>query len=553
MPRGMENEENREENMKRVVKIAAIAAALIGGFMCRSVSASAVSECPAANNGMQGHVWEQTDAKMVSSHWSDGCSEFGNPGNGRTCSACGKQQDFYTCGDWVYGLRADGTAEIVRCDKPELEYNPLILPEELDGIPVTAIGDNAFQNCYYLGSVVIPSGITHIGDFAFAYCQTLKSIEIPDNVVSVGCNPFLGTDVEIQLSANRKDLMLMEGSLYDRQGKRLVYAWYGDRRGSYFTVSEGTQEIGDYAFASTNFSSVSFPKNVRIIGNHAFDRCSRLQEIYGLEEITQIGDFAFYACGKLGQLRLPESVTCIGINPFADTSVQLFLSPYNDSYVTQGNLLFEKETKKLVSCSDTQAAHIIVPDGTVEIGAYAFMDCSGLMWLDLPQSVSKIGEGAFSGCGTLNNIIIPDGVRTIEKDTFALCNRMESALIPETVTQIGEHAFFNCQSLYRVSLPSRLDTLGEGAFQGCSSLWKMEIPQGITQIPRCAFDGCLELEEVTLPAGLTKIAAFAFSYCEKLDQLVLPDSLAEIEEYAFFQSPALENLQIPKGAAYAQP
>lgn len=142
---------------------------------------------------------------------------------------------------------------------------------------------------------------------------------------------------------------------------------------------------------------------------------------------------------------------------------------------------------KRVSCSDTRAAHIIVPDGTAEIGAYAFMNCSALMWVDLPQSVSEIGEGAFSGCGTLNNIIIPDGVRTIKKDTFALCERMESALIPETVTQIGEHAFFNCQSLYRVSRPSRLDTLGRGRFRGAVLFGKWRSPR---ESPRSRAEGC---------------------------------------------------------------
>lgn len=532
--------------MKNVVKIAAITAALICGFICQGTSASAASECPATNNGMRGHVWEQADAQVISSRWSGECNEFGNPGNGRVCSVCGEYQNFYSCDDWIYVLRTDGTAEIVRCDKPELEFNSLVLPEKLDDIPVTAIGDNAFQNCYYLGRVVIPSGITRIGDFAFAYCNNMKTIEIPDNVVSVGCNPFLASDVKIQLSASRKDLKLIEGSLYDRQGEHLVYAWKGDSSGACFTVPDGVQEIGDYAFASTAFSSIIFPESIRKIGNHAFDCCRRLSSIYGLEEITEIGDFAFYECEKIGQLRIPESVTHIGINPFANTSVQLFLSPYNDSYVTQGNLLFEKETKKLVSCSDTLSGHIIVPDGTVEIGAYAFMNCGSLIWLDIPKSVNEIGEGAFYGCRSLNNIIVPSGVRTIKKDTFSMCYVMESISIPETVTEIGDYAFFNCNRLRHISLPSQLNVLGEGTFQMCTSLLEIEIPPKIAQIPQCTFDGCLELADVTLPAGVTKIAPFAFSYCEKLNQIALPDSLVEIDEYAFFQCPALENLEFSK-------
>ena len=51
-----------------------------------------------------------------------------------------------------------------------------IIPSEIKGCPVTAIGENAFSYCVELTSITIPSGVTFIGDWAFDYCISLASV-----------------------------------------------------------------------------------------------------------------------------------------------------------------------------------------------------------------------------------------------------------------------------------------------------------------------------------------------------------------------------------------
>jgi len=51
---------------------------------------------------------------------------------------------------------------------------------------VISIGDNAFDHCTGITSIIIPNTVTSIGAFAFNYCSGLTSITIPNSVTSIG-------------------------------------------------------------------------------------------------------------------------------------------------------------------------------------------------------------------------------------------------------------------------------------------------------------------------------------------------------------------------------
>ncbi|MDD3470126.1 MAG: leucine-rich repeat domain-containing protein [Thermoguttaceae bacterium] len=62
----------------------------------------------------------------------------------------------------------------------------IVIPSEVDGLPVTSIGNEAFSGCSGLTSVTIPDGVTSIGDGAFFCCSGLTSVTIPNSVTSIG-------------------------------------------------------------------------------------------------------------------------------------------------------------------------------------------------------------------------------------------------------------------------------------------------------------------------------------------------------------------------------
>jgi hypothetical protein len=68
----------------------------------------------------------------------------------------------------------------------------LVIPAEIAGLRVTAIGDRAFEGCDGLTSVTIPDSVETIGDEAFRGCSSLESVTIPGSVETIGNSAFLG-------------------------------------------------------------------------------------------------------------------------------------------------------------------------------------------------------------------------------------------------------------------------------------------------------------------------------------------------------------------------
>ena len=59
-------------------------------------------------------------------------------------------------------------------------------------------------------------------------------------------------------------------------------------------------------------------------------------------------------------------------------------------------------------------------------------------------NLKEIGYDAFLGCSYLTSIIIPNGVNSIKPGTFSGCRELTSITIPNGVTSIENKAFFFC-------------------------------------------------------------------------------------------------------------
>ncbi len=94
-------------------------------------------------------------------------------------------------GDFEYRIK-DGKAKIVKFTG--YDVSKVVIPEEIEGYPVTSIGVNAFEGFSNLKKIDLPQTLVSIEDEAFAYCENLTNIYIPKNVSSIGDNVFEGCD-----------------------------------------------------------------------------------------------------------------------------------------------------------------------------------------------------------------------------------------------------------------------------------------------------------------------------------------------------------------------
>lgn len=214
------------------------------------------------------------------------------------------------------------------------------------------------------------------------------------------------------------------------------------------------------------------------------------------------------------------------------------------------------------------------------IGHYAFIQCSSLTSVTIPNSVTSIGEGAFYRCSNLTSIIVPNSVTNIGGFAFQDCSKLTSVTIGNGVRTIGEYAFSLCPSLASVTIPGSLESIGENAFwnSGLTSVtildlaaWckisfsyssnplsnahhlfmngeeitELVIPNSVTSISNYAFSGCSALTSVTIPNSVTNIGYGVFDGCSDLTNVTIPNSVTSIDNYAFRNCSSLTSVTIP--------
>ena len=108
------------------------------------------------------------------------------------------------------------------------------------------------------------------------------------------------------------------------------------------------------------------------------------------------------------------------------------------------------------------------------IGDYAFVGCSNLQSVTIPNSVTSIGDYAFNDCRSLQSVTIPNSVTSIGTHAFDGCSHLQSVTIPNSVTSIGNNAFENCSSLQSVTINGN-PKIGNVAFWGTSATVTMNL------------------------------------------------------------------------------
>ena len=223
------------------------------------------------------------------------------------------------------------------------------------------IEENAFYNCKFIESVVIPNCVVYIGDGAFYGCDSLKSITIP----------FTGREA----SPSYNHIPTYFGSIFGATSYN-DQSLYIPTSLTKVTLAETIDYfysyVRDYAFYDcTWIEEVVLSNTISSISMCAFDGCHSLTSIIIPESVTSIERYAFNRCYNLKSITIPSGVTIIGDSAFN-------------------------------ACESLE--NIVFKGDIIRIGDSAFCNCDSLVSIIIPKSVTKIDERAFYSCDNLKTV-----------------------------------------------------------------------------------------------------------------------------------------------------
>lgn len=361
---------------------------------------------------------------------------------------------------------------------------------------VTKIGEQAFSSCSSLTNVELPEGITEIGEDAFSWCRSLESINIPESTTLIGSSAF--------------DLC-------------------------------------------SSLKSIQLPQNLTRVESSSFNGCSSLEQVVLSEQLTYIGDRAFMGTG-IASLHLGDRVSYIGQSAFAScrSLSDLQVSPDNPYYLTEDNVLFDKEKTVLKYYAYLKEnSEYNIPEGVTAIEMNAMNGNPNLKLVRFPKSLRRIGESAFSGCEQLDSIEWNKALEVIESGAFFACEKLRTVWIPSQIEIIPQGCFMGCSSLEYVVLPKDLEEIGSEAFCSCQSLTHLDLPNKLVKIGDAALSGSA-VSELELPASLVSLATGALGYSLKTLK-VWYNNPPVVDSYLFPKENEIV-LYVPKGTrnAYLQ-
>lgn len=416
----------------------------------------------------------------------------------------------FTYRSWMDGYIVSG------CDKTATE---IAVPSEFNKKAVTRIGENAFEDCTSLESVVLPDSITDIGSNAFSGCTSLESIVLPSGLTKILYGQFSDC-------ISLKSVDFGENSRLDTIGK---FVFSGCTGLESIVLPESLTSIGEGAFLEcSSLSSINIPSKVERIERLAFCHCGSLTSIEIGSGVEYIGEGAFSACNSLTMYCEAESKqsgwhsewnTYLGDKPNKYVSCPVVWDCKNNTKDENGyeyavvegiryrikdgvatvvrqpsalsgnavivsEVTYNDDVFQVTDIADyafyrcESLAGIEIPNSIVSIGYQAFYCCFSLVDIEIPSSVAYIGGGAFYACVNIKSITVASGNTNyyssgnclIETDSNVLIYGCKNSVVPNDITHIGSGAFYACTGLVSIEIPAGVMRIGNGAFLHCIGL-----------------------------------------------------------------------------------
>lgn len=250
------------------------------------------------------------------------------------------------------GYILTGTQKILPSD--------VIIPAEYMGMPVTEIGESAFEGCTEIESVVFyKDTVKGVGGRAFAGCSAMTSISLTEGLSVISYEVFLNCTALQQVA-----------------------------------LPDTLEFLGDGAFAGcAALESITIPSSVKVLYDYIFKDCVRLKKVALQNGLEGIYGRAFWGCEALESISFPQTVRLIsgGTGDFAlGSTAQEIITVIED---VLKDLIESGAHVPQVWCSSVDQT----TDPINDAGFYSIINgCSSLKTIALP-SQAKLTVGCFAG------------------------------------------------------------------------------------------------------------------------------------------------------------
>ena len=498
--------------------------------------------------------------------------------------------------DFVFA-QVEDHLEVISYNGNETE---ITIPTTADGMPVTAIADNAFNGNQSLTKVIMQEGITAVGEGAFSNMASLTEIVFPVSLRIIGSNVLTGTNVEkITLASNfNKQIRYLFGNNIANVPASLVKIKYANGCTDINKVmwnvdkvkNEGDPVVLELAddwtsvpasafYGCNGLVSLIIPEGVQYIYDQAFQNCQYLEKVVLPTTLIQVYNYGFNNCIRLSDVNFEEALSLLRLDyqSFSDC----------DSLV-----------------------EVTLPDNFDFLGMYALAWCNKLERVNFNNKIRTIDCYCLESCYKLKELVIPSSVTTISYRAFQYCNGLSVLIIPSSVTSVGEYILNECYGTtvlcalesapnnwnsywasngptvvwghketkvidgikYALTSSNEAYVLGAedltqtryefvdkvdgydvvsvslaGLFRNNTYVEEVVIPDFVDSIPNNAFNGATSLKKVIFGenSGVSSIGSYAFQNCDSLASIDIPNSVTNISNYAFYQCNGLRSVKIP--------
>ena len=378
---------------------------------------------------------------------------------------------------------------------------------------VSVISVAAFRGCSTLASVHLPEGLYSIENLAFDGCK-LKTISIPSTVQKIAVGAFSGVDI-VYFNARACEDFTKSGAFPGIDS---------------LIIGDAVERVPAHICAYSAIKSVTFGKNVRVIGSSAFGECHSLESPIVLpDKLDTIYAAAFFVCDKI------PSVTC------------------------------GKNLKKIENYAFARSVGLtsVVLDGPVWINATAFEQCISLKSLTVGKDVVYIQSESFQSCPVESVVWNVKNYNYSSYPFAKMSGDITSFVFGEDVEYIAAELCKGMNKLTSVTIPANVKTMGKDVFEGCTSLksvvWNAKKANDITDVAKAPFSavrqqitsfdfgdkvefipsylcyGMTKMPVLPIPASVTNIGNHAFDGCSKWagQNIVIPNDVMTLGDYAF--------------------